>query len=1217
MKLRLASLATIPVLFLALQTCDSGGGTTGPEPQTGKPGANDTSTVPDTQKVVPGSDSLKAGADSLRIQLNGTQGTAITYIRFDAASGTTYNFQLAPRGTFRLKVLRLDPDSTPQVTTTRVADSVVFPCTNSGTYLLEVTGPAGKTPLLKVARNKILPLYFIGADSFEFDNRISYAKPYDFAQGKQARSSHYAGLLDTDWVKVELDSGRTYPISVQGTGSSRSDLGRPEVALFAADGSPKTLLGGSGTYSIASFRKESVYLRLRPADTVSVTYSLSVGNVAGLPARAIVPDAFEPDDLPANATRLATDTLGALRTLHGDSLTTDRDNFLFDADSGTRYTIRIDASAVPGLELASAQGVAQALRVVGDSAKSAIREFSCTRSGRYVLTVAGVVATSYRVRLLAQKGLVWFAEPDTFEPDDSIATAVKVPGGRATYDRNLVSGDVDWFSISADSGQVGTFALFDSVPSGAYAIQWSMIDAQGRVVRDETVLGRARGIWSWYFARKETIHILVQRTSKKDTSLRQAYSLQTELAANDDPFEIDGSRSAAWNIPLDSAARTRSVTVSDTDWIRLRIPAGSRLDLEFKSVATPGIEWCTFDLASTSRFLETGTSSLSWPTSGISLYSPRDTEFLVRVLPKSPSSGSIPYTVRAASGAMAPDRYEPDETSAAAVVLPLDTHWVARNLFPGDEDWVAYDVPAGSFASFQVLPTDWSDYGAFSAKVLGPDGTNQLINWDGTRFSIPVTVPGRYRMHFSATPDCGTVKSYSFRASVVPYPDAFEPDDRLSTAKDLAMDSSASRHASFTNDEDWIRVRPKAGALRFVSLSTESGATLGFEIRKADSSLYSGKTSLGLNKAIQLGSDGDTNTYFIRVLPKFVDRNTWTAYTVRGWMVGDPDTLEATDSPSRALAITGTEIVRALSIHDTDLFRVHLEAGQAVQVDWTTLSTLRWTVLGGQKPWDYLFDGVLRAETATDFLVAAVDPYWTTGYERYSIKCHPIPMDTSVRHQGVSTAIRMRSDSTPKVLANAYHADTWVAIPLRAGVAYTVGLQADVPKVRYALFRQDSSLVAEFTDSVSTAIPPGTDTMAYLRIGSVPASGSMAPVRASIVAFPMANDRYEPDSTMALGAVLPFDSVQQHVLVLGDTDWISGPVLSKSYLFDVEIRTSARAVWVSMYDGTGDLVERRFFESWSPVYEMLPVTGEVRFRIEAIDSAYAKPISYSIKVSHH
>ncbi len=1172
----------------------------------------------DTSKTIVGpasSDSLAAGQKSKDLQLGGAVGAglSVTWVKFQATSGHTYTFTTLPRGQATAQVfLLLGPDTLAQVANPLVADSVVFPSLRAGTHLVRVVGPSGTKIGLKVGENTLLPLYFEGADSYEPDNDTKHATVWDLKfPATQRRTTHFAGAVDTDMIRLSLDSGTTLTVAAQGT-STLPRLGRPTTTLLDAQGKELTWNEKQeGIWTYASFQARTAFVRLvgsRSTDPYNVTISSS----PGLPATAVLADAYEPDSTVALAPRIPLDTIGLQRTLHGDVKTQDADLVRFHADSGTLVLLRVESPNLPSLELHSVDGIRQILRDSVSSGRKAVKFwlFACARSADYALKIQGSAAVAYRIAATATAGLpTWTVKPDSLEPDDSRSRAIRLKSEELYFERNLPDKDEDLYAMDVDSGTVWSASLQLAGSKATGSVRARVLDADSVEVDAFSTSGTERNVWSRQFVRAGRYYLSLTGVGSLDVR----YYLHSVAAQGTDPLEPDSSRPTARALATDGGWLSRSLHPMDEDWMKVQVRASNRVTFHLER--SSNLASLGFHLYGT----ETGNQNETpmgyfWcqnsNSDSLSIFAPSDTTLYFRVHADNLSTTftNWTYRIRARMEPVASDALEPDQSKTAARVLTPDTAWLRRNLFPGDQDWMAIDVPANKIVHFQATEPAFSRTSSVSATIFGADGALLVGNWGGTERSYYVAKPSRFLVNIAADTSVRSVVDYGFRAWLQDYPDAFEPDNPIAQAVALALDSSLQTRISFPNDSDWIRVPWSAMGIRSVQLTAEYGRGKAFGIYRANGALVKSVSTSDAEKPVVIAGLDDTATYFLFVPPS----STYQPYTARGWIKSDPDTLEKYDTPQTALWLGKDSIVRFAWSHDTDYFRYHLEPGRQVLLRTIGCNTPMFSRSGIAGPWD----GTVRpfqVATATDLLVRVTGWPNSTGFDRYSIRVDTFALDTSLRYSSASRSLRLPADSVERKLTNSYEDTVWVKIPLSAS-GTTVRVSSS-NSVQFNLFRQDSTLLGGAYNSAIDGFGP-PDSVVLVRLDPLKSTNESKLAVFSILAYPMTNDLFEPDSGRAEARLPDASQELSGTLVWNDEDWFRLPDLGSAQ-WTLESLTDTRfSMEYAFYSANGDSLSGATIRgAVTPASVPVPATASLGYvRLHATPNLF-RSLPYRIRLA--
>jgi hypothetical protein len=216
-----------------------------------------------------------------------------------------------------------------------------------------------------------------------------------------------------------------------------------------------------------------------PGSTLEVPPTIPSGHPTAIPEEPVVPDEWEPDDTPEDASPLE---MGGVQG-HNLHVAGDQDWAYFEAEADRSYVIE---TSNLGREIDTVVSLHDSIGTELASDDDGGEEFGSSRlfwvleeGGRVYVQVRGFAETEegpgtrYEVSVRLAEG---FRE-DEYEPDDSLADATRIEVGETQRHNRHVSGDEDWISFQAEAGQtyvIETSRLGDRADTVVY-----LYDAQG------------------------------------------------------------------------------------------------------------------------------------------------------------------------------------------------------------------------------------------------------------------------------------------------------------------------------------------------------------------------------------------------------------------------------------------------------------------------------------------------------------------------------------------------------------------------------------------------------------------------------------------------------------------------------------------------------------------------------------------------------------------
>ena len=216
-----------------------------------------------------------------------------------------------------------------------------------------------------------------------------------------------------------------------------------------------------------------------PGSTLAGPPTIPSGHPTAIPGEPAVPDEWEPDDTPEDASPIE---MGGVQG-HNLHVTGDQDWVYFEAEEGGSYVIEtsnLGREIDTVVSLYDSTGNELALDDDGGEEFGSSRLFwVAEEGGRLYVVVRGLadteegLGTRYQVSVRLAEGF----RMDEYEPDDSPAEARGIEVGETQRHNRHVSGDEDWLSFRAESGStyvIETSRLGDRADTVVY-----LYDAQG------------------------------------------------------------------------------------------------------------------------------------------------------------------------------------------------------------------------------------------------------------------------------------------------------------------------------------------------------------------------------------------------------------------------------------------------------------------------------------------------------------------------------------------------------------------------------------------------------------------------------------------------------------------------------------------------------------------------------------------------------------------
>jgi len=511
-----------------------------------------------------------------------------------------------------------------------------------------------------------------------------------------------------------------------------------------------------------------------------VTESDEGNNLSHVQVQTCVPDAYEEDDVCADAVEISTD--GAVHR-HNLCPGGDTDWVQFDAVEGVTYAIdvsRIGAGAEVLLWLYDECGGAP---IAGPSSEMV---WQAAESGTYYVRAeyrdeGYGLDTEYEIAITASAD----CPGDVYEPDDTCALARDIPVDGTRQTRLFCDeGDEDWVTFRAHSG-TSYLIVADSPGPDAEPIL-ALHDA----CRFEPPFGYGQQI-SWTAPSDGVYYLQVMNHRAQVYGPTTNYDLRVEEAGGcrRDEYESDDSPAEARDIPLGGALQYHDACpAGDADWVRFDAAGGIEYTLTTTDLAAASdTVLCLYSTDGTTQIEcdddggQGSGSRIVWSSPSTGTYYARVTQFDTGV-----SGPDTSYGLSVVDQRCQGDAYEDDGSSARARAISIDGPPQDHNFCPArDEDWVVFDATAG--LTYTIQTTDLGSECDTTLTLYDADGTTQLAFNDdyaaglASRIDYTFPVSGSYYVkaqHFSADRyGLGTEYRLSVQEDAPPHPPCPHPLD--------------------------------------------------------------------------------------------------------------------------------------------------------------------------------------------------------------------------------------------------------------------------------------------------------------------------------------------------------------------------------------------------------------------------------------------------------
>lgn len=614
---------------------------------------------------------------------------------------------------------------------------------------------------------------------------------------------------DTDWFKIPVQKGRIYRmLHVSKEGAMPALLDRDSKAI--------PLTGYQDTLAIWRSNFDGVVY----ASIANGTYSKFGKCRISVWTDSVEYDAYEPDDIRANATLLSVG--GASQ--HHFLQPWDQDWFKFSVDSGKRYSISMNNSP----NGAHTVFWGSKFFIFSDSSNSTpidslgkTFDFRAVHSGTYFVEYSlpdWYYTGSYDISVRLD------SIQDRFEADDLRFQAAWITTD-STPQRHILSlGDHDWIKFRVDSGmsyEVRT--TYDSTN----LIRFVIFSDSSRTSGDTA---------SGYYGRSiKTYHDGVVYVDIYDelASITGPYKVAVSIDTADvDAYEPDDNSSQASWITTDSVAQRHKIQYGEVDWFRFSVDSGSVYRVRAGDFRPGAYAIYNGNFCMHYDSLETGCRLPDY-VNGVFQARKTGTIFLEYRCGGDRDVPDNQYTIAVWRDTTSLDKYEPDDDSRQARWIGTDSVLQTHFMWPNEQDCIKFKADSGVVYRIQGFG-DWDRRGVgyglrfdIQSDSVFP-GIIQSFHGDATL---------KARKSGVVSVDVRGSDSYTegvYRLAVSPIPcgdDPFEPDLLPQQAAPLLPDSVPQRRYLQATDEDWCKVELVAGKRYRIELSSESNP---FQLVKAE-----------------------------------------------------------------------------------------------------------------------------------------------------------------------------------------------------------------------------------------------------------------------------------------------------------------------------------------------------------------------------------------------
>lgn len=916
----------------------------------------------------------------------------------------------------------------------------------------------------------------------------------------------------------------------------------------------------------------------------------------------VTADQYEPDNYLSAAKTIKADSAAQERTLKR----ADEDWVVLYATLGKTYKIFTSGNTDTKISIFTSSTATTPIAEADDSQNSMNASVILTATySTYYIRVSGSDQTSigaYKLSVLTA------VSPDIYEPD-SVAAESNLIQNNISQIRTLMPKDVDWVYFYGNSKDTLMVTANGTCRTRMYlydrdtATLLTSSPSTDSVAKLQYRLPAA----GYYF-------IMI---TAKDSATEGSYTLSLNAGSvssivGADSYENDNTKQTAKTISGSSITQERSLTLLDTDWIKIPVTIGRQYSISFSNSNIRG-----YIYAKDGTLLQGPYSSLSHNCSAT------DTIYAkIYSIGASAINYSLYFTVLLQPGT--PDQYETDNSMANAKLKCFSTDsllqdrtiTVANSV--SDSDWIAFPAQAGKNYTMKTVTTSSTtlymylyDKNYSSLKYISSSSNSMTYT--------PSVSDTLYLLIFRSS--TSTSIAYTLSVQGVYVNDSYEPDSCRATAQSISTLSQS--RVILPADTDWV-IYTATTADSFAILTTGSTDTKLALFSSSGTAPIAENDDIGTNNnnAMVTMKSQFGGQYYIRITGKTaLATGTYIlqVLSVSNGTLVQIDTFENDNTKQTAVLIKDTNSisqVHSLSLNDTDWIALPVQAGGTYSV--TAYSTSNSLSIYGYTSKDSIIDYRTSTTSGTiSTMPLKNDTLYFRIFSSYTIARYTLSISRTAPLAPDSYEIDNTKDKAYKATGSFSQTRTitvddtdWVSIPVLAGGKYT--LSSTSSSVRIVLFNSSGVQLSYSTSGSLEFTASSADTFYYLLTSKSPLSYPTIRYTLSMsIVLPLAADSYESDNSLSTAKALLTDStVQNRTITIGDTDFVSFRVPSAGRVTINAAHTASYYTYLYLYDSLGATLSTKYSTSYGTSLAYTFSTGGLFYC--RINSQTSSSYSYSL-----
>lgn len=576
------------------------------------------------------------------------------------------------------------------------------------------------------------------------------------------------------------------------------------------------------------------------------------GNAYSLITRT---NTFEPNEnMSAAYTVLSSTSSGSSNTYNSFIFSnTDQDYYKFTA--GTTGKIR--------LQLYVPTGKNYDLKIYDSGGNQTAISASTSTSGNTEQVDLYITANStYYIHVYGYNGdygsdlytlYVGYNEPDTYELNDSTATAYTVSPGTIYSSYISLSSDKDYFKFTSPTS--GAIGISLSVPSNKnYNIQ--VLNSSGVIVTGSYAGTGGTDVVGFGVAANQTYYIYVYYYSGSSGSNEYTLSLGS---IQNDTFEPNDSTSTAYLVSPGTSYSSYIPVSKDYDYYKFTTVNTGKMEV---SLSVPSDKNYNIQLLNSSGSVITSSSNSTGIAEKMTFAVTANSSYYVKIFGYSTSDySSTEYTLTLSPNNI--DSYELNDTSSTSYNVSMGSSYTSYISLNGDQDYYKLTPATSGYLDINLsVPTDKN----YDLEVYNTSGglLYQSNNGIGVNENLSFSVTANTLYYIKVTGSGGSYGSIPYNLAITVI-DLYEPNDSNTAAYSVNYNTLYSAYVRNSSDADFYKIVPATTGNSHITVKVPANKNYDVTIYDANMNIIAlGTQGTGVKEEVPFRVTSGS-TYYIKI----------------------------------------------------------------------------------------------------------------------------------------------------------------------------------------------------------------------------------------------------------------------------------------------------------------------------------------------------------------